>query len=204
MFEWLAGRAPVLIYLFLLLNSCFESLFPPYPSDAFVLVFSFLAGQGHFNIYLMYLFIVIGAMTGIMILYYVGEKKGDRLLALMGRTFLGSLFPAKMIEKAKAAFFKRGDIMVLLNRFLPGMRAPLCFAAGIVRIAKKKFFWYSLISVLFWNLFLVLVGFYVGSTWQDATGFLKRYNIIVFIVLTVLVVCSVGLYFWRRQNSEDL
>jgi membrane protein DedA with SNARE-associated domain len=200
MFEWLSGRAPILVYLFLLFNSCFESLFPPYPSDAFVLVFSFLAGQGHFNVYLMYLFIVVGALTGIMILYHIGEKKGDALLDLMTRSFLGRLFPVKMIERAKTSFLKRGDLIVLFNRFLPGMRAPLCFAAGIVRIDKKKFFWYSLISVLLWNLFLVIIGFYAGSTWAEAANFLKQYNIIVAVILIVLLVIFTVIYFRKRKE----
>ena len=199
MFEWLSGRAPIIIYIFLLLNSCFESLFPPYPSDAFVLVFSFLAGQGYFNVYIMYPIIVVGALTGIMILYHIGEKRGDDLIELMARSFLGRIFPVKMIERAKAAFAKRGDLIVLLNRFLPGMRAPLCFAAGIVKIDKKKFFWYSLISVLLWNLFLVIIGFYVGSTWSEAANFLKQYNIIAALVLIILIIIFAVVYFRKRK-----
>ena len=199
MFEWLSGRAPIIVYIFLLLNSCFESLFPPYPSDAFVLVFSFLAGQGHFDVYIMYPVIVLGSLTGIMVLYHIGEKKGDALLELMARSFLGRIFPVKMIERAKAVFIKRGDLIVLLNRFLPGMRAPLCFAAGIVKINKKKFFWYSLISVLLWNMFLVIIGFYVGSTWSEAANFLKQYNIIAAVVLIILIIIFTVVYFRKRN-----
>ena len=201
MFEWLAGRAPILVYLFLLFNSCFESLFPPYPSDAFVLVFAFLAGQGHFNPYLLYLFVVIGALVGMMILYYVGKTRGDALIELMTRSFLGRLFPVKMIEKAKATFTKKGDVIVLLNRFLPGMRAPLCFAAGVVKINKKKFFLYSLVSVLVWNFFLIMVGFYVGSTWAEAANFLKQYNIIVASILIAFLAIFTIVYFRKRKDK---
>lgn len=200
MFEWLAGRAPILVYLFLVFNSCFESLFPPYPSDAFVLVFAFLAGQGYFNPYLLYLFVVIGALAGIMILYHVGKTRGDALIEFLAKTFLGRIFPLKMIEKAKTYFVKRGDLIVLLNRFLPGMRAPLCFAAGIVKINEKRFFWYSLISVLVWNFFLVMVGFYVGSTWDEAANFLKNYNIIVGLVLIAFLAIFTIVYFRKRKK----
>lgn len=199
MFEWLTGRAPILVYLFLVFNSCFESLFPPYPSDAFVLVFAFLAGQGYFNPYLLYLSAVLGALAGIMILYHVGKTKGDALIGFLTKTFLGRIFPLKMIEKAKTSFIKRGDLIVLLNRFLPGMRAPLCFAAGIVKIDKKRFFWYSLISVLVWNFFLIMVGFYVGSTWHEAADFLKNYNIIVGLILIAFLAIFTIVYFRKRK-----
>ncbi len=201
MFEWLAGRAPVLVYLFLVFNSCFESLFPPYPSDAFVLVFAFLAGQGYFNPYLLYLSAVLGALAGIMILYHVGKTRGDALIGFLTKTFLGRIFPLKMIEKAKTSFVKRGDLIVLLNRFLPGMRAPLCFAAGIVKINEKRFFWYSLISVLVWNFFLIMVGFYVGSTWHEAANFLKNYNMIVGLILIVFLAIFTIVYFRKRKKG---
>jgi membrane protein DedA with SNARE-associated domain len=200
MFEWLTGRAPILVYLFLVFNSCFESLFPPYPSDAFVLVFAFLAGQGYFNPYLLYLSAALGALAGIMILYYVGKTRGDALIGFLTRTFLGRIFPLKMIEKAKTSFVKRGNLIVLLNRFLPGMRAPLCFAAGIVKIDKKRFFWYSLISVLVWNFFLIMVGFYIGSTWDDAANFLKNYNMIVGLILIAFLVIFTIVYFRKRKR----
>lgn len=200
MFEWLAGRAPILVYLFLVFNSCFESLFPPYPSDAFVLVFAFLAGQGYFNPYLLYLSAVLGALAGIMILYHVGKTRGDALIGFLTKTFLGRIFPLKMIEKAKTSFVKRGDLIVLLNRFLPGMRAPLCFAAGIVKINEKRFFWYSLISVLVWNFFLIMVGFYVGSTWHEAADFLKNYNIIATLILIAFLTIFTIVYFRKRKR----
>ncbi|TET61752.1 MAG: DedA family protein [Candidatus Stahlbacteria bacterium] len=202
MFEWLSGREPILIYLFLFINSLFESLFPPYPSDAFVLVFAFLAGQGYFSPYLVYVFVIGGATCGIMILYYIGKNKGDVLIQFLTRSFLGKVFPVKMIEKAKKKFAKHGDLIVFLNRFLPGMRAPICFAAGVVKINSKKFFSYSFVSVLIWNLFLVMVGFYVGSTWDEASKFLKNYSIIVTLILIPLLIVFAIIYFRKRKKIQ--
>ncbi len=202
MFEWLSTREPVIVYLFLFFNSFFESLFPPYPSDAFVLVFAFIAGQGHFNPYLVYVFTVVGSIGGIMILYHLGKSKGNELIQLSSRSFLGKIFPIRLIEKARQKFIQKGDIIVLLNRFLPGMRAPICFAAGIVKIDSKKVFVYSLISVLAWNLFLVMVGFYVGSTWHEASQFLRNYNIIITLILLAILVIFTMLYFKKRKRQR--
>jgi membrane protein DedA with SNARE-associated domain len=202
MIEWLSSRAPGIVYLFLLFNACFESLFPPYPSDAFVLVFAFLAGQNHFNVFIIYACTVIGSSAGIMILYWIGKFKGNVLLAFLARSFLGKIFPTKMIEQAKKKFTQRGQIILLLNRFLPGMRAPICFAAGIVRIHDGIVFLYTLISVLLWNLFLVGAGFYVGSTWEEASAFLKRYNITITLLLVPLFIYYVILYFRKRQKYK--
>ncbi len=198
MFEWLSTREPVIVYLFLFFNAFFESIFPPYPSDAFVLVFSFVAGQGHFNPYLVYVFTVIGSICGIMILYSLGKSKGEEIIQFLSKSFLGRIFPMDLIEKARQKFVQRGDLIILLNRFLPGMRAPICFAAGIVKTDPKKVFAYSLTSVFLWNLLLVIAGFYVGSTWHEASMFLRDYNIIATLILFVVLIILVVLYFRRR------
>ncbi|HEC78573.1 MAG TPA: DedA family protein [candidate division WOR-3 bacterium] len=200
MFEWLAARSPLLVYSFLIFNSLFESLFPPYPSDAFVLVFAFLAGRGGFNPYIIYLCTVIGSIAGIMILYYIGKEKGDELLHYLSNSFLRRVFPVSLINKAKLKLAKRGNLIGFLNRFLPGMRAPLCFAAGIVKLDSRRFFFQSLVSVLLWNLFLVTAGFYVGSTWDEASRFLRNYNITVTLVLLAVLLVLTVVYFRRKRR----
>ena len=199
MFEWLSTRAPIMVYLFLFSSALFESIFPPYPSDAFVLVFAFIAGQGRFNPYLIYLLTVTGSICGIMILYYFGKSKGEALIKLSSRSFLGRIFPVSLVEKARQKFIQRGDLIILLNRFLPGMRAPICFAAGMAKIDSKKVFIYSLISVIIWNLFLVIVGFYVGSTWHEASAFLRNYNIIATLILLVILIIFAVVYFRKKK-----
>lgn len=200
MFEWLSAREPILIYAFLLLNSSLESLFPPYPSDAFILIVAFIAGQGHFSPYLVYVSSVVGSIGGIMALYYVGKSKGDAVIYFLSESFFGKIFPIRLIEKAKKKFAERGAVIILFNRFLPVMRAPICFAAGIVHINEKKIFSFSLVSVLLWNLFLVMVGFYVGSTWDEASKFLWNYNIIVTLMLFLVLIFSIVIYFRKKMR----
>lgn len=199
-FDWLAVRDPVLVYAFLLFNACFESLFPPYPSDAFVLVFAFLAGQGNFNPFFVFVCTMVGSVAGMMILYSIGQRHGDMVIELISHTFLGRIFPVTMIERAKARLCQRGDMVSILNRFLPGMRAPLCFASGIVGLPGIKFFILSLVSVVLWNVFLVAAGFYVGSTWDEASAFLKEYSLIAYVILIALFAALTIIYFWKRRT----
>jgi membrane protein DedA with SNARE-associated domain len=200
MFEWISMRGFLLVYVFLYFNALFESVCPPYPSDAFVLVFAFLAGQGHYDPYLIYAMTVAGSISGIMIIYYIGRKYGDAVLRFFSRSFLGRLFPVRMIEQAKRKFSQRGDLIVFLNRFLPGMRAPICFAAGIACIKALKVFIYSIMSILIWNAFLVIAGFYVGATWDEASRFLRNYTIAAGCILVAILAVLTLLYFRKRRN----
>jgi len=203
MLDWVTGQSLIMVYLFLFFNAMFESVFPPYPSDAFILVFSFLAGQGHYDPYVLYLLTICGSITGILGIYYMGRKYGDGLLDLFSRSFLGRIFPVRMIQRAKKRFSQRGDLILLLNRFLPGMRAPICFAAGIVKIRSPKVFFYSLMSVMVWNLFLIMAGFYVGATWDEASRFLRNYTILAGVILLVILLVLTIMYFRKRRNGND-
>jgi len=200
--DWLAARDPLIVYAFLVFNACFESLFPPYPSDAFVLILSFLSGLGSFNPIIVYACTVVGSISGMMVLYAIGRNKGDALMGLLSGTFFGRIFPVAMIEKAKRKLSQRGDVMSILNRFLPGMRAPLCFASGMVRLSPKKYLFHSTISVILWNCFLVFAGFYVGSTWHKASAFLRNYSIVAYIALVLLLAVWVVLYFKKKKQRS--
>ena len=201
-FDWMATRDPLVVYLFLVCNACIESLFPPYPSDAVVLIFAYLAGLGCFNPFILYGCTVTGSITGIMILYWLGKKKGNRLIQLMSTSWIGRFFPNQMIEMAQRAFSRRGTAAVFLNRFLPGMRAPICFVAGMVDVKRTAFFWLSLLSVMLWNLFLVSAGFYVGASWQEATRFLKQYNLIVTAAFIPLIVFLIIVYIRKKRMMQ--
>ena len=198
-FDWIIARDLLVVYLFLIGNACVESLFPPYPSDAVVLVFAYLAGRGHFSPFIVFACTVAGSITGIMILYWLGKEKGDRLVAALTSSRLGKLFPLRMIERAQRAFRRRGATAVFLNRFLPGMRAPICFTAGMVGVKSTTVFWLSLLSVVLWNFFLVSAGFYVGTSWEEASHFLKQYNLIVTGALVPVIVFVIIMYIRKKK-----
>ncbi len=200
MLEWISRQGLFLIYLFLFLNAMFESIFPPYPSDAFVLVFSFLAGRGYYDPYLVYALTVVGSIVGIMLIYHIGMKYGDGLLLLISRGFLRRVFPVRLVDRARKKFREKGDLILLLNRFIPGMRAPISFAAGMSGIRRNKFFVYSGISVLVWNAFLITVGFYVGASWDEASRFLRNYMVIAVLILAVILVALAVVYYKKHSR----
>ncbi|KPK73163.1 hypothetical protein AMJ87_02540 [candidate division WOR_3 bacterium SM23_60] len=201
MLEWLSTQNPIVVYVFLIFNAIVESIFPPYPSDAFVAVIAFSAGQGYFNPYVVYVMTCAGSVAGMMILYAVAKCRGDVIIRLVSRSFLKKLIPLAMIERAKKKFATRGDIIMIMNRFLPGMRAALCFAAGIAGVRIRKMFFYSLVSVCAWNLFLILISYHIGSSWEEASTFLRSYNTIVIVVLMVLLGIASFAYFKRRKKT---
>ncbi|HEX7321294.1 MAG TPA: DedA family protein [bacterium] len=199
MLEWLTGQGKIVAYLLLLACALLESLVPPFPSDIFVLLFAFLAGQGRFDVILIYLAAVTGSICGIMVLYTVGITHGEAVLRLLSKGVLARLVPVDMIARARAKFMQRGDWLLLLNRFLPGARAVIGFTAGLTRLKSGRVFYLSLASVAAWNLFLIIAGFYVGKTWDQASVFLRNYSIGAVVIIVIVLMIITYLYFRKRK-----
>ncbi len=203
MFDWISRQNAIVIYAFLFLSAAFETVFPPYPSDAFVLVFAFLAGRGLYSPYVLYALTTAGSLAGIMFVHWAARKHGDGLLRFLSRSWFGRLFPIPAVDRLQNKFRERGDAILVLNRFLPGMRAPLIFVAGIVGIGARRVFWLSMISVLAWNAFLITAGFYVGATWDEASRFLRNYTIVAAVILIVILSILSGVYFRKRSGRRS-
>jgi membrane protein DedA with SNARE-associated domain len=192
-----------MVYAFLFFNAALESVFPPYPADVFILLFGFMAGQQAYNPYLVYALSVSGCVCGIMILYRLARTKGDLLVGVISRSFLRHIIPPILIERVKNKFQTHGDLFIVLNRFLPGMRAPICFTAGISGKPAGRVFVLSLISAAVWDLVLVLAGFRLGRSWDTASAFLRRYNILALAAAALILTILSVVYFVRAKKQRD-
>src|SRR3990172_563766 len=181
-----------IIFFFLFLSSVVENLFPPIPGDTVTIFGAFLVGTGRLDFIPVYLSTTIGSAVGFMLLIFVGRL-------LMREFFIKKdykFFSAKMIVKAESWFQRYGYLVVLANRFLPGVRSVISLTAGIARLDLSKVFLLSLVSSAVWNLLWILVGFFLGNNWEmvreGAAHILKQYNIGAFIVIGVLIICFIG------------
>ena len=201
MLDWLSQRPALVVYGFIVASAGLESLFPPYPADIFVLLIAFLAGRGKFDPRLVYLAAIFGSVAGIMTLYALAAAYGAALIDRASRTILRLLLPPRVVERVRAKFLKHGTLFILFHRFMPGMRAPIIFTAGLSHKRPVVVFALGLVSVALWNLFLVAAAFRVGQTWDSASAFLRRYNYIALAVLAVLLTAGSIYYFLRQKRS---
>jgi membrane protein DedA with SNARE-associated domain len=84
-------------------------------------------------------------------------------------------------------FQKYGYWIILLNRFLSGVRSVISITAGLSKLRIAQVFLLSTISALIWNGLIISAGAFVGDNWQDIERYLKLYNQIIFIGLAIAV-----------------
>lgn len=113
----------------------------------------------------------IGFVAGTLACF-VGIYVGDLLLYAAGR-FLGrpALERAPLrwwmrpehVQVSSAWFNRRGPVVIVLSRFIPGTRLPTFFAAGMLRTGFWSFCGYFFLAVAVWTPLLVAFSAKVGE-----------------------------------------
>lgn len=179
-------------YPVLFFGSLLESFFPPYPSDGVFVFSAFLAGKGVLNGTKAFILVSAGNFIGVIAIY---------LLGLRGiRPHLSRWISNEAtISRVDRWFERYGDKVILFNRFIPGLRAPLCFSAGLFRLSPQKMIFYSTLSIISWNGLLLGTSLWAGRNFTSIQRFLFRYGLIAGSVSLVVFVW-VAIKFIRRKR----
>jgi len=139
-----------------------------------------------------------GILAGDSIIYLAGRKLGHRVAEFGPLRRI--ITPQKLME-AEKLLRRRGNLVVVVARFLPGLRAPTYFTVGHAKLPYWEFLLFdgaaALVSAPLW----VCLGFFFGSNIAEALRTAGRFG--NWILAGVLVVVAVvALRWWRRRRRE--
>lgn len=129
-----------------------------------------LASLGFLNIFLAYVIIVLGDLTGDVLYYCLGRFGGHspwikKLLEFFGYSESNQKFLEDHFEKHKGKTF-------ILGKIAHGVGATVLVAAGIAKVDIKEFLRYNALGTLPKSLLLILVGYYAGSSYVQIGKYL--------------------------------
>ncbi|MDY6879960.1 MAG: DedA family protein [Thermodesulfobacteriota bacterium] len=194
LFDLLDSLPDYLIYIVLGLSAFVENVFPPIPGDTITAFGAFLVGTNRLDFVGVFMATTVGSLCGFMTLFWTGIFLGRRFFIERDYRF----FSAEQIIRAEEQYRKYGYLLVLLNRFLPGIRSVISLAGGISKLKGLKVLVLALISACAWNLIWIYLGRMLGSNWDivrdKMAHMMIRYNVGI-LSLAVLV----GLVFLVRK-----
>mgnify|MGYP003348214624 CR=1 FL=1 len=100
----------------------------PVPEDVTLVTGGVIAGLGHADVHTMFAVGMAGVLIGDGTMFILGRLFGPRIIRLP--LFHRVLTPERF-EKAQTAFHKYGKWVMFVARFLPGLRTPVFFSAGM-------------------------------------------------------------------------
>lgn len=180
-------------YLGIFLLIFIENAFPPIPSEAVLLLGGALTVTTSMNIPGTIVAATLGSLAGAILLYEVGRIfQANRLKKLFSGK-IGKILHLKpeFVDKAEQWFVKYESKAVLICRCIPIVRSIISIPAGFAKMNLPKFLLLTTIGSLAWNTILVSIGSALGSAWETAMPYFKRYSHIALIVIVCLAIAFV-------------
>jgi membrane protein DedA with SNARE-associated domain len=167
----------------------------PAPGETVLIAAAFFAGLGHLNIILVFLVGFIGAVIGDNIGFAIGEYGGHPLVERFGKFVF--LTPAR-IGKAEAFFNRNGGKVIVIARFVEGLRQANGIIAGLSEMKWLKFITFNAIGAALWVGTWAAVGYFGGSHIET----FLRYQLYLTIAVVVGIVGFVSYKIFKKQLSK--
>ncbi|NQU09881.1 DedA family protein [bacterium] len=122
-----------------------------------------------------------GILVGNGFLWMLGRCLGRPALRL---PVLRWLVRENQLARAESWFHRRGPVVLILCRFLPGTRLPTSLAAGLLGFPWPSFLVWMLLGAAIWTPLLIGLAAWVG---EPAFELLRRYQVSAWLVAAGLI-----------------
>ena len=194
--------------LILFVVALLDSVVPIVPSEFSVIAGGVAAGSGELlgdfrvvSIILVILAGAIGAYAGDSLGYWIGMRSDTALKNLFFRGEKGG----KRLIATGEQIRKRGGMLLITARFIPGGRTAMTFSCGLTRQPFWSWFTrWDLLATFLWASYAGLLGFFASNTIEDpGTALLVAFG----FALGVTLLIEVGRFVRDRirgPESSDL
>lgn len=165
---------------------------PFLPGDSLIFAAGTFAAMNRLNPWLLFVLLVIAAVGGDALNYWIGHKIGPR--AYTGEI---KLIKKEYIDRTHAFFEKHGGKTIFLARFVPIVRTFAPFVAGVGNMSYGYFFRYNVIGGISWVTIFLSLGYFFGGL-----PFVQK-NFELVIIAIVLISGLPILFEWLKARSEN-
>ena len=188
--------------LILFFVALFDSVFPVLPSEFSVIAGGVASGAGTLiddqrvlSIVLVVVIGSLGAFTGDSLGYGIGNKSDKLLTRFLFRGEKGQ----KRLEATARQIRKRGGLLLVTARFIPGGRTAMTVSCGLTR--QPFFGWFAkwdLVATTLWAAYAGLLGFFVaGAVENQATAIWLAFG----VALGITFIIEVGRFILERVRG---
>ena len=178
------------ILIFLILTGCGL----PIPEEVPIVAAGIWSASGDLIPWLAFVTCVVGALIGDCVMYAIGHHFGHGLLKDHPR--FARFLHAEREAKFEDLIRRHGLKVLLIARFMVGIRSPVYLSAGILRVGFRRF----LLMDIFCASAVVGLFFGVSYLWGERIAHLVKTSEVALTVVIVLVVAIVGVVYMRRRR----
>ncbi len=140
-----------------------DSVLPVVPGETTVIAGGVAAGAGNQNLALVIFAGAFGAFLGDNLAYWIGHHFEPRVRAWAAR----KPNRAARLDSAGRQIKKRGGMLLVTARFIPGGRSILTISSGITQQPRVWFATWVAIAVTIWATYAAGLGYLFGQAFED-------------------------------------
>lgn len=199
--QWvLSLGVPEWVYYFVIggiLLACGFGL--PIPEDITLVLAGLLVYLGLIDLKLAIAVCFVAVIAGDAFIFFLGSRYGRKLTRKM---FFKRLLPEERLLKVSKLFNERGISLLFFARFMPGLRMPIYFSAGLLHVPFSRFiFLDGLAAMISVPLFIGLTDFF-GDYIQWVIGVIRKAEHILFLGILCLLLFF-GVRWWRNKKKSQ-
>lgn len=141
-----------------------DSFFPVAPGETVVITAGVLVADGQLNIVLVFLAGMLGGLLGDNASYGLGASLGRRA----ERRLFRSAGARARVEWARRQLDRRGRVILLAARFIPGGRTATTFSAGTLEMPWRRFLAIDAAASALWSAYATALGYFGGSAFAES------------------------------------
>lgn len=132
---------------------------PFLPGDSLLFVAGTVAAAGGMDVHLLVVLLIIAAILGDTVNYWIGNYLGPRVFHYQDSRWLNR----KHLERAHAFYERHGGKTIVIARFVPIIRTYAPFVAGIGAMSYARFVAYNVGGAVLWVASLAYAGYFFGN-----------------------------------------
>lgn len=191
---WLQQLSPFWVLAFMFFVAYIENVFPPSPSDVFLIFAGTMIGVGTVGFFPSLLMATLGSTLGFLSAYLLGRYFQSSIVD--GR--FSRWLPVNTIQQVESLFQRYGYGVIVANRFLAGTRAIVSFFAGMSKLNLPVTTALCAVSALAWNAMLLYLGKIFAGNWRQAAEYLETYS----KAATLIVIVLLASFAWRFYKNR--
>lgn len=171
----------------------------PAPGETVLIAGAIYAGAGRLNLVLVAVLGFIGAVVGDNIGYLIGRLGGRRLVNRFGRYVL--LTPER-VDRAEGFFIRYGGGVIVVARFVEGLRQANGIIAGLTEMPWRRFLTYNAVGAALWVGTWVTLGDLAGAHIDTIYPLAVRYQAYLGIAIGVVILALIARAILRRRRHR--
>jgi membrane protein DedA with SNARE-associated domain len=171
----------------------------PAPGETILIAAGVYAGAGQLNIVTVALIAFVAAVAGDNVGYLIGRYGGRAVVHRWGRYVFVT---PERFHRAEQFFVRHGGVIVVVARFVEGLRQVNGIVAGTSGMAWHRFLAFNALGAALWVGLWATVSYLAGNHITEIYDAVARYQLYALIALGVLVAALIARHLLRRRRRR--